>query len=395
MIKAGFFNPALKKTFKNTCNYNGDSAECKKNLTRGAWRSILRPMKILNRYFLRQLVMIFIMLLMVLTGLAWMVQIMSMMKFLISYGVEFGNFLGLTVLMVPFIVSIIIPFVTFIAVIAVYNKMISENEITVMAASTLSPGQIARPAMWLAIAMTIIHFVLNIWIVPATQAKFYDTQWNLRYGLAHMKLQESAFTEMAHGLVVYVDNVSGHDLSQVMLSDTRDEKNPKTIFAEKGKLVSTARGLSIVMTNGSLMAAGNTTTVGTFENFDMDLNVADRAGGNSFRVRRVPTYELWRGVFDAPNRKQHRAILTELCSRTYGPIMNIILAALCATILLRSSLLRRRASFAPAVAVAAMAVVMAAFMSASNMLTSFTDFVILGGAIGLLLIVILVALYRK
>ena len=64
-----------------------------------------------------------------------MVQIMSMMKFLISYGVRLSSFLGLTVLMVPFILSIIVPFVTFIAILFVYNKMITENEVTVMAAS--------------------------------------------------------------------------------------------------------------------------------------------------------------------------------------------------------------------------------------------------------------------
>jgi len=372
-----------------------ESRKRKKNLTRFFLRSILSLMKLINRYFLRQLAMIFIMLLLVLTGLAWMVQIMSMMKFLLNYGIQLTNFLELTMLMVPFIVSIIVPFVTFIAIIFVYNKMISDNEITVMAASSLSPGQIARPALIMATALMAAHFALNLWIVPATQGKFYDTQWNLRYGLAHMKLQESAFTEMSDGLVVYVDKVSGHDLSQVMLSDTRDEQNHITIFAEKGKLVSTARGLSIVMTNGSLMVAGGATTVGTFESFDMDLNVADKEGGGNFRVRRVPTIQLINNMLDSPSKKQHKAVLSELSTRLYGPVMNLLLAALCTVILLRSSLLRRRASFAPAVAVAAMAVVMAAFMSASNMVSSVTQFFLLGAAILVMLAVIMFALYKK
>lgn len=372
-----------------------ESRKRKKNLTRFFLRFILGVMKIINRYFLRQLAMIFIMLLLVLTGLAWMVQIMSMMKFLLNYGIQLTNFLGLTMLMVPFIVSIIIPFVTFIAVISVYNKMISDNEITVMAASTLSPGQLARPALIMATILTVVHFALNLWIVPASQGNFYDTQWNLRYGLAHMKLQEAAFTEMSSGLVVYVDKVSGHDLSQVMLSDTRDEDNQITIFAEKGKLVSTLRGLSIIMTNGSLMASGSTTTIGTFESFDMDLNVADKGMSSSFRVRRIPTRELFRDLREAPSPKQHKAVLSELCSRLYGPTMNLVLAALCAVILLRSSLLRRRASFAPAIAVAAMAVVMATFMSASNMVSSITQFIALGAVILATLAGILFALYKK
>ncbi|MBR5153603.1 MAG: LptF/LptG family permease [Alphaproteobacteria bacterium] len=352
-------------------------------------------MKILNRYFSRQLVAIFVMLLLILTGLAWMMQIMSMMKFLLKYGIDVGSFLGLTALMIPFIASIIVPFVCFIAVIFVYNKLIADNEITVMAASGLSPRQIAVPAIKLGTVLMILNLVLNIWIVPKSQSLFYDTQWNLQYGMAHMKLQESAFTEIADGLVVYVDSVAGHDLSKVMLSDMRDKQSPSMIFAEKGKLVSTVRGLSLVMTNGSLQASGQQMVTGTFETFDMDLNVVERGGNNSFRVRRIPTKDLMQIAFDAETKKQHKMILTELCNRFLSPIMNLILAALCAVILLRSSLLRRRTSFAPIVAVAAMATVMALYMSATNMIGSLTGFGMLAVGQVVLLAIIMMVLAKK
>ena len=324
-----------------------------------------------------------------------MMQIMSMMKFLLQYGIDVGSFLGLTALMLPFIASIIVPFVCFIAVIFVYNKLIGDNEITVMAASGLSPKQIARPALILGTVLTLLNLAMNIWIVPSSQAKFYDTQWNLKYGMAHMKLQESAFTEISEGLVVYVDHVSGHDLAQVMLSDMRDENAPSMIFAEKGKLVSTARGLSLVMTNGSLQASGNTMVTGTFETFDMDLNVVDRGENTSFKVRRVPTDELIRVAFDAETKKQHKTILTEMCNRFLSPLMNLILAALCATILLRTSLLRRRTSFAPMVAVGAMAGVMGVYMSLSNMIGSLTGFGVLAIGICVLFSCILMVLAKK
>lgn len=357
---------------------------------------ILTSMRIINRYFLRQLVAIFIMLLLVLTGLAWLVQIMSMMKLLMNYGIPVSSFLGLTMLMVPFIMSIIIPFVVFIAVIFVYNKLISDNEITVMMAASLSPRQLARPALMLAGILTAVHLVLNIFVVPATQARFYDLQWNLRYGLAHLKLQEAAFTEMSSGLVVYVDKVSGYDLSQVMLSDMRKPNAPILIFAERGKLISTLRGLSIVMDNGSLQATGGgATTTGTFETFDMDLNVAEKENNGSYRVRRVPTSTLIQSMLDSPNAKQHKTVLSEIATRVISPLMNIVLAMICTLILLRSSLLRRRTSFAPALAVGAMACTMAAFMSATNMITSITGLIILGGCVILGIIALGFALFKK
>ena len=358
-------------------------------------RFILRIMSIIDKYFSRQLVAIFVMLLAVLAGLAWMVQIMSMMKFVMNYGVKISSFIGLTALMIPFIVSIIIPFVTFIAIIFVYNKMIADNEVTVMASVGLSPRQIARPAMAFAAVMTLLHFGLNVFVVPATQIKFYDMQWNLRYGLAHLKLQESAFTELSSGLVVYVDKVSGYDLSQVMLSDMRNKKSEMIIFAEKGKLVATPRGLSIVMSNGSIQGRGDMMVSGTFDTFDMDLNVADKGGMTSYRVRGVSTRQLIGDVLDSPTAKRHRTVLTELATRLLEPLMNIILAALCLAILLRSSLLRRRASFAPAMAVGAMAVVMAIFMSATNMMDSLTDFGVLTLGVGGAMLLALFGLCRK
>ena len=334
------------------------------------------------------------MLLLILTGLAWMMQIMAMMKFLLNYGVDFSSFVYLTSLMIPFIVSIIVPFVTFISIIFIYNKMISENEVTVMAASGLSPWQIAKPALKFAAVLTVLHLILNIWIVPVSQSMFYRTQWNLRYGLAHLKLQEGAFTKLANGLVVYVDKVSGNDLNQVMLSDMREENNKIMIFAERGKLVSTIHGLSIVTNHGSLQIEGRSGfTTGTFDNLDMDLNLVENDADMSFRVRRIPTGTLLKTVFDQDSDRQHKLTLVEICTRLLNPFMNLILAIVCTLILLKSSLLRRRASFAPAMAILSMAVVMAVYMSASNMVSSLTDvgvlavgiFIVLGALLGLLL----------
>ena len=336
------------------------------------------------------------MLLLILTGLSWMMQIMSMMKFLLSYGIKFSSFVYMTSLMIPFIVSIIIPFVAFIATIFIYNKMIAENEVTVMAASGLSPWQIAKPAIKLSVIIAIAHLILNIWIVPISQSMFYSTQWNLRYGLAHLKLQESAFTRLANGLVVYVDNVSGHDLNQVMLSDMRQKDNHLVIFAQRGKLVSTSHGLSIVTNNGSLQMEGrNGFTTGTFDDFDMDLNLVENDTDASFRVRRISTLELLKNVFSQEDARQHKLTVVELCTRFINPLMDIILVLVCTLVLLKSSLLRRRTSFAPAMAVLGMAAVMALYMSMSNMVTSVTDVALLAVVVFCLLFTLIGLLLKK
>lgn len=352
-------------------------------------------MNIINKYLTKQLVAIFVMLLLILTGLAWTMQIMSMMKFLLNYGINFSSFIGLTALLIPFIISIIVPFVTFIAVIFVYNKTISDNEISVMMASGLSPWQLAKPAIRFAGALTAFNLILNIWLVPVSQNYFYDTQWNLRYGLAHLKIQESAFTNISDGLVVYVDKVSGHDMSQVMLSDSRNPKTEMVIFAETGKLVTTPRGLSIVMGNGSLQARNKGIVTGTFSTFDMDLNVATKENSSSFRVRRISSWDLLKYSVDNTLPKHKKMIFNELSNRMLMPFMNLILAIVCTTILLKTSLLRRRASFSPALAVLAMAIIMTLYMTSTNLLESWFDFGLLACGVFGCLGVALMVLYKK
>lgn len=353
-------------------------------------------MRIINRYFLKQLVTIFVVLLLILTGLAWTMQIMSMMKFLLNYGVDFSSFIGLTALLIPFIISIVIPFVTFIAVIYVYNKSISDNEVTVMMASGLSPWQLSKPAMRFAGILTALNLILNIWLVPISQDYFYDTQWNLRYGLAHLKLQESAFTDIADGLVVYVDKVSGHDMSQVMLSDSRNKTSEMVIFAEIGKLVTTPRGLSIIMENGSLQSRGNSMVTGTFDTFDMDLNIATKENSSAFRVRRISSHDLLKYAHDKNTLPKHqKMIMNELSNRILMPFMNLILAIVCTAILLKTSLLRRRASFSPALAVLAMAILMTLYMTSTNLLESWRDFYILAVVMFMVLASLVMVLQKK
>ncbi len=356
---------------------------------------IYKLMKIINKYFIKQLAITFVMLLLVLTGLAWMMQIMTLMKFLLNYGIAVSSFIGLTSLMLPFIINIIIPFTTFIAIIFIYNKLIAENEITVLAASGMSPWQLARPAFIVSGALTIIHFILTLWIVPLTQEKFYATQWELRYGLANMKIQESSFTKLTDDLVVYVDKVAGQDLSKIMLVDTRMKNSETTIIAEKGKLVGTPRGLSIIMDNGSMQSKQENIVIGTFKSFDMDLNLSNENQDESFKVRRISTPELITISTNQESENRQKTVLSEIAKRLFSPLMNLILAFVCVTILLKSSLLRRRFSLAPLIAIGAMAGLMAGFMTATSTITSLTGLIALGAIQIIILAGVIITLIKK
>jgi len=340
-------------------------------------------MKILDRYIFRQAALFWVMLLLVLVGLAWMMQILSMLKILIQYNVGIWWFLELAMMMLPFIATLIAPFATFIAVMFIYNKMISDREATVMAGSGMSPARIARPALAVALCITALHFITSVWLSPLTQDRFYSKQWEMRYGLAHLALQESSFNTLTDNLVVFVDKVSNHDISQLMLFDNRNPKNQLVILAEKGKLVSTVRGMSIVMANGSVMSHGETLAVGTFDSYDMDMNISDKQIQNTFKVRMISTPRLISDALHPESLKKsdYGFLISELANRLVMPLMNLVLVLVALTVMLKMSLLRRTISMAAPLAVLSMAALMTAFMLAAGGIASLTSLGILMGGV--------------
>nr|MBQ0091565.1 hypothetical protein [Candidatus Enterousia merdequi] len=82
-------------------------------------------------------------------------------------------------------------------------------------------------------------------------------------------------------------------------------------------------------------------------------------------------------------------------SRFVSPFMNLILALVCTLILLKSSLLRRRTSFAPTIAVVFMAGIMASYMSVSNTVKTVTNVGVLCVGVFCLIIILIGLLLKK
>ena len=143
------------------------------------------------------------------------------------------------------------------------------------------------------------------------------------------------------------------------------------------------------------MSGKNGFTTGTFDSLDMDLNLATSDSDISFRVRRIPTSTLLKTVFSQDDLRQHKLTLVEICTRLINPFLNLILAIVCTLILLKTSLLRRRASFAPLMAVSSMAVIMALYMSTSNMVGSLTGVVALAIGVFAVLFILIGLLLKK
>ena len=99
----------------------------------------------LQRYILRQLAGPFVFFLLALTGVIWLSQSLRFVDMIVNKGLSAGYFLYLSSMVLPSVLSIILPIAVFAAVLYTFQRLHADSEIIVMRSAGLSNWSIARP----------------------------------------------------------------------------------------------------------------------------------------------------------------------------------------------------------------------------------------------------------
>jgi lipopolysaccharide export system permease protein len=206
----------------------------------------------LDRYIFRQLAAALIAVTGGLTALIWLTQSLRFVELVINHGLSLWVFLGLTGLLIPSFIAVILPITCFVIVQFVYQRLAGDRELTVMRAAGLSPFALSRPALTVALLAMIAGYLLNLWLVPASLAAFREYQWEIRNRVAAFLLQEGVFNQVSDDMTVYVRSRDADGtLRGILVDDERDKNAPATILAERGRLVDGPTGPRVVLFNGS------------------------------------------------------------------------------------------------------------------------------------------------
>jgi lipopolysaccharide export system permease protein len=213
---------------------------------------MIRNVRRLQKYILRQLAGPFVFFLLSLTGVIWLTQSLRFVDLIINKGLSASYFGQLTLLILPSVLTIILPIALFAAVLYVYNNLDGDSEIVVMRASGLGNLALARPASVLALATTLMGYFLSLYMMPTGQRAFKDMKTSLRTNLSYVLLQEGTFNTIGDSLTVYIRaRQSGGEMLGILVHDSREKQRPVTMIAEKGAMVRTAAGPRFIMVNGN------------------------------------------------------------------------------------------------------------------------------------------------
>lgn len=277
-------------------------------------------MSILSRYLIRQMVGPMVFATLALTGVIWLTQSLRVIDRIVNQGLPFGSFLYMTVLLLPNILTMILPIALFGALLFAYNRLFADSELVVMRAVGWNDWALARPALIVAGAVTTVVAVLALWLGPWGLSELRATQYEFRSNLSAILLQEGVFNNPSTGLTVYVrQRDPGGELHGILVHDNRDPQKPVTIMAEKGALVRTPEGPRFVMINGNRQQIEQSKhDVGLlyFDSYTLDLRPYLKDDGAGWRdPGERPLAELLAGNFTTPDDIANASRLTKEAHR--------------------------------------------------------------------------------
>lgn len=238
----------------------------------------------LDWYIFRQLSLALIAVTLGLTALIWLVQSLRFVELVVNHGLSLWTFLKLTGLLIPSFIAVILPITTFVVVQFVYQRLVTDRELTVMRAMGLSPFALSRPVLAVVAVVILAGYWLNLSVVPDSLRSFGEFQWEIRNRIAAFLLQEGVFTNVSDDLTVYVRSRDPDGtLRGVLIDDARDKNAHATILAERGRLVEAPDGLHVLLYDGSRQEIDHQTkrlNILTFHENLVDLSQQSRAQGD-------------------------------------------------------------------------------------------------------------------
>lgn len=301
-------------------------------------------MPLYHRYIIKSLILPVIVITLTLTGIVWLTQSLRFIDLIVNKGLDVSMFLYLSFLLFPSMLMLILPLALFISVLMVYNRFISDSEMIVFKSSGISRLGLTVPALVVALGVTLLGYLISLYLLPASYREFKDTQTFIRNNYASVLLQEGVFSTPTKGLTVYIESRSGSgELHGILVHDARNPDRPITYMAQSGTLVRTDAGPRFDLVQGHRQEIdkehGNLSVL-KFDSYPMDLSVYTSEEGRDWRT---PEERYIHELFFPTDvdKKQWGKYIAEGHNRLTWPLFSLVLTLVAVAALFSGQFNRR------------------------------------------------------
>jgi lipopolysaccharide export system permease protein len=242
----------------------------------------------LDSYIFRQILGPFLFFVIVFTGVIWLTQSLRVIDTVVNNGQSAGVFLEFTMLLLPMVLSIVLPVSLFAAVLYAVNRLFADSEIVVMIAAGLSGTSILRAVTGFSFLVMLLVYGLMLYLMPTSQREMRDRITQIRGDVAAAFVREGEFLSPLRGVTVYLrETGQPGEMFGVFVQDERDPSQVVTYTAERALLIRDGAGTRLVMFDGIAQSrevpAGSTLSLLRFERLAYDLTQFQEAGAQRQR----------------------------------------------------------------------------------------------------------------
>ncbi|MCY4304882.1 MAG: LPS export ABC transporter permease LptF [Aestuariivita sp.] len=250
-----------------------------------------------DRYLLSQLLLIFGLFALVLVGVVWINQAVTLFDRLIADGHSALVFFEFSVLSLPNIIRIALPVATFAATIYVTHRFHNESELTVMQAIGSSPWRMARPVLAFGLIVGFMMVLLSHILLPTSLTQLKLREWEVSQYSGSRLLKEGTFLHPIQGVTFYVQSIElDGTLNDIFLSDRRQHDKTITYTALQAYLVRENQKTKLIMIDGLIQQLDSITNRLLTTSFaDLSYDISDflqRKNTNQKSLRELGTFEL-------------------------------------------------------------------------------------------------------
>jgi lipopolysaccharide export system permease protein len=210
-------------------------------------------MKVLERYILRRILVQWSAATAASLGIVWIVQALTKVNLVTDTGQSIGSFLYLSLLILPAIVPIVMPFAVLIATSQTLNTMTMDSELAVVHAAGTPKLMIYRPIMLVAALAAAITLFFGNFVEPYSRQAARVLVAEARADLLSLLIQEGSFRQVEANLFMQVaERKENGILGGLFIADSRDPAFDMIYYAREGSVVKKDSTSLLLMSDGEI-----------------------------------------------------------------------------------------------------------------------------------------------
>ncbi len=230
-------------------------------------------MKILEQYILRRVVLMFLTALLPVLAIIWTTQVLQRINLVTDSGQSVGSFMVLATMILPTIVSTVLPFALVIGITQTLTTMNNDSELAVIDAAGAPRRTIQRPLILLAAGLSLFSFLMMGFVEPAMRVNVRTMIATAYADLLSSVIEEKTFRQIEPGLYVQIsERQAGRKMKGLLVADSRDPASELIYYAREGAVEE--NGKALVMQDGEVQRKSPTgdVTVIRFDRYAFDLS---------------------------------------------------------------------------------------------------------------------------